>query len=216
LEWLLEGNRLHAKLALHRDPKAFEGLTRGQSPIAALVGCVDARTPIDQVTGTKAGTLLISRNVANQADAAVAAMVQFGLDPLRIRHFVVCGHQDCGGIKYAMKLAVTSDKGHSDELTRWLAPLKDLYAMHRSALEGLSESERVEQFAILNIRTQVQRLAESPVIRIFHTRFPDPITIQGWYLRLSTGQFEVVANQVVTTAQSQKDTLTDALLDRHL
>ncbi len=87
------------------------------APAFLLIGCADSRVPPDQLTKTQPGEIFIHRNVANivvNTDMNVAAVLQYAVQVLKVRHIIVMGHYGCGGVKAAM-----SNKPHG-LIDKWL------------------------------------------------------------------------------------------------
>jgi carbonic anhydrase len=114
-----------AKLA--HDPRYFEKLSRGQSPDILYIGCSDSRVTAEELMGAEPGEIFIHRNVANlvvACDNNLNAVVQYAVEHLEVKHIVVCGHYECGGVKAALE---PSDMG---QLNSWLQGLRDVYRIH--------------------------------------------------------------------------------------
>ena len=79
----------------------------GQSPEIMLIGCCDSRVSPEVIFDARPGELFVVRNVANivppyapdgQAHG-VSAALEFGVAALKIKHIVVLGHAQCGGVR---------------------------------------------------------------------------------------------------------------------
>lgn len=107
------------KLAL--CPNYFESLADDQKPEFLWFGCSDSRVPAENITGTDPGELFVHRNIANQiitTDINMLSVLQYAIEVLKVKHIIVCGHYNCGGVKNAI--------GNKDLglIGTWLAPLK--------------------------------------------------------------------------------------------
>lgn len=77
----------------------------GQAPEAMFIGCSDARVVPELLLGARPGGLFVVRAVANivppygGGQYAVGAAVEYAVLHLKIKHLIVCGHTDCGGIQ---------------------------------------------------------------------------------------------------------------------
>lgn len=79
--------------------------------------------------------MFVHRNVANLVpinDLNSAAVIEYAIEHLKVKHVVVCGHYLCGGVKAAME---ASDLGI---LNPWLRNIRDVYRMYRAELESIS------------------------------------------------------------------------------
>ena len=111
-EYYLENAELFERLA-----------TQGQSPQVLFIGCSDSRVVPELLTGAEPGDLFVTRNVANivppygTGEMGVGAVVEYAVLHLRIKHIVILGHTDCGGIK---ALDVPPDWSREPHLARWI------------------------------------------------------------------------------------------------
>ncbi|CAK9867531.1 unnamed protein product [Sphagnum jensenii] len=89
----------------------FEKLAEGQEPKVMLITCIDSRCNPTMLFGLQAGEAFVVRNVANFVhpyegqvhNAAVGAAIEFAVTAMHVKHIVVVGHSDCGGIKALME-----------------------------------------------------------------------------------------------------------------
>ena len=157
---LIEQNRSWAKECEDQDPGSFARLANSQSPEYLWIGCIDSRMPAEQMTGMKPGDMLVYRNIANQvnpADKSCMAAIQFAVDVLKVKHIIVTGHTNCGGVTTALK------GGASAPLGDWLTPISELGELHRDQLDSIAcERDKVTRLCELSIEQQVLNVAENP------------------------------------------------------
>src|SRR6201987_5541417 len=105
---LIEGYRMFRASRLPAEQSRYRDLAeRGQSPEIMVIGCCDSRVSPEVIFDAKPGELFVVRNVANlvppyEPDGhahGVSAALEFGVAGLQIRHIVVLGHAQCGGVK---------------------------------------------------------------------------------------------------------------------
>lgn len=182
---IFENNERWVAEKLAMDPSYFEQLSKGQSPEFLYIGCSDSRVTAEDLMGANPGEVFIHRNVANMVvstDNNVNAVVQYGVEYLKIKHIIVCGHYECGGVRAAME---PSDMG---QLNSWLQALRDVYRLHKTELDAIQNSqERFDRLVELNVMEQCIN-----IIKIDHvqrawskTGFP---TVHGWVFNVRTGK----------------------------
>ena len=102
---LIKGNEEWVKEKLSLDPDYFTNLAKGQKPEFLWIGCSDSRVPANEITKTKSGEIFVHRNIANQvihSDTNMLSVLQYAIEYLHVKHVIVCGHYECGGVKAAM------------------------------------------------------------------------------------------------------------------
>jgi carbonic anhydrase len=193
---LLAANLAWARERTAADPGYFRRLSTLQAPEFLWIGCSDSRVPANVITGLEPGEVFVHRNVANivyPADLNCMAVLQFALETLRVRHIIVCGHYGCGGVRAIVE---GSQQGL---IEHWLAPIGNLARQHREELSALgSPEERIDRLCELNVRSQVQSLADSPILRDALERGQE-IAVHGWIYRLTDGRLHAL-----TGAEPQK------------
>jgi carbonic anhydrase len=176
-KWIAE------KLAL--DPQYFENLAKGQNPEFLYVGCSDSRVTAEDLMGLKPGEIFVHRNIANQViatDYNVNAVVQYAVEYLHVKHIIVCGHYECGGVKAALN---PSDMG---QINSWLQTLRDVYRLHRKELDAIKDSrEQFDRLVELNVREQCMNILKIDHVQRswYKSGYPK---VHGWVFDVRTGK----------------------------
>jgi carbonic anhydrase len=165
------------------DPDYFRRLSHLQTPEFLWIGCSDSRVPANVITGLEPGEVFVHRNVANlvyPADLNCMSVLQFAVETLKVKHIIVCGHYDCGGVRAVLECSQGGLVEH------WLAPIRDLCRHHAEELSSLADRARVDRVCELNVRAQVQSVCDSPIVRGAWERGAT-LSVHGWIYRLSEG-----------------------------
>ena len=187
LKRLFENNRRWAADSVAARPDFFTRLLNQQAPQYLWIGCSDSRVPANDIVGLLPGELFVHRNVANQiihTDFNCLAVLQYAVDILRVRHVIVCGHYDCGGVKAALDL---SAHGLIDN---WLHPIRQMMEKHRRELSQITDhARRVDRLCEINVREQVRHVAETTIVRDAWAR-GQPLVIHGWIYGIHNGRLK--------------------------
>jgi carbonic anhydrase len=125
---LLDGYRAFTSQRLPTEQTRYRELSeRGQSPAVMVIGCCDSRVSPEVIFDAGPGELFVVRNVANlvpvfQPDGGahgVSAALEYAVQVLRIKHIVVLGHAQCGGIRAFIDDIDPLSPG--DFIGRWMA-----------------------------------------------------------------------------------------------
>jgi carbonic anhydrase len=171
------------KLAL--DPHYFESLAKGQSPEFLYIGCSDSRVTAEDLMGVKPGDVFIHRNIANlvvSTDNNLNAVVQYAVEHLKVKHIIVCGHYECGGVKAALN---PSDMG---QLNSWLQTLRDVYRLHRIELDAIkNDKSRFDRLVELNVIEQCINIVKIDHVQKawYKTGLP---SVHGWIFDVRSGK----------------------------
>jgi carbonic anhydrase len=183
-EQLLLANKAWVKGKLKIQPEYFVRRAETQAPEFLWIGCSDSRVPAEEITGSGPGELFVHRNIANMVlsvDFNMISVIQYAVDVLKVKHVIVCGHYNCGGVKHAM---TEYDFG---PINKWLQHLKDLYKEHRREIESIADPQsRWDRLAEMNVIRQVHNLAETDIIQRAWQGEARPI-LHGWIYDLRTG-----------------------------
>lgn len=183
-EKLLLQNKAWSMEKLQYDPSYFRRLVPSQSPEFLWIGCSDSRVPSTEITGCEPGEMFVHRNIANMVvhtDFNLLSVLQFAVEQLKVRHIIVCGHYNCGGIRTAVS------HGSCGLLNKWLRGIKDVYYLYREELESITnEDERLNRLTELNVQEQVLNLAKTSIVQRSWSKYKLP-HLHGWVFGLKDG-----------------------------
>ena len=102
--------RFRSESYLKQKSRYDELANEGQAPPVMIISCCDSRVDPATVFDTVPGQVFSLRNVANLVPPfelggglhGVSAAIEFGVLGLEVRHIVVLGHAQCGGIKASL------------------------------------------------------------------------------------------------------------------
>ncbi|MFI3304916.1 MAG: carbonic anhydrase [Rikenellaceae bacterium] len=181
---ILANNQRWVDEMVAENPNYFNELAAKQSPDYLYIGCSDSRVSVEKLMGLKPGQLFVHRNIGNivvNTDSNINAVIQYAIEHLHVKHIIVCGHYNCGGVKAAMH---PTDMG---QLNGWLQVIRDVYHSHREELDQIeSIDDRYDRLVELNVREQclnvmkIDHLQRSWVTR----QTPE---VHGWIFDIRTG-----------------------------
>jgi carbonic anhydrase len=185
---LLVENRAWSNAILQRDPLHFQSLADAQKPAFLWIGCSDSRVPAETITNAAPGDLFVLRNIANLLGTGsnTSSALEYALCILQVKHVVICGHYNCGGVRAALLPA----NANARQVNERIAPLRCLAQKHRDELEACkSLDQKVNRLAELNVHAQLAVLRESDALK----RAPQRPSLQGWIYGLHDGLLHELA-----------------------
>lgn len=135
--------------------------------------------------GAEPGEVFVHRNVANvinTLDMSSTAVIQYAVEHLKVKHIIVCGHYNCGGVKAAM---TSQDLGL---LNPWLRNIRDVYRLHQAELDAIEdEDKRYDRLVELNVQEQCINVIKMACVqeRYILEEFP---VVHGWVFDLRSGK----------------------------
>lgn len=167
-----------------KDADFFEKLAKDQTPEYLYIGCSDSRVPANEIMGLDPGEVFVHRNIANvvaSIDLNVMSVINYAVANLHVKHIIVCGHYNCGGVKAAM---MPRDMGI---LNPWLRNIRDVYRFHFDELNAIkSEEKRYKRLVELNVQEQAINVIKTAVVQKCYVanKYPE---VHGWVFDLKTG-----------------------------
>lgn len=201
LEDLFEKNREWSDSIKTSDPLFFEKLASQQSPEYLWIGCSDSRVPANQIVGLLPGEVFVHRNVANMVvhtDFNCLTVLQYAVDVLKVKHVIVVGHYDCGGVRAAYEGA---DNGLIDN---WLRNIKDVLHRNQARINAQpDEDAKINLLCELNVMSQVSNVCHTTIAQNAWDR-GQPLEVHGWIYSLRDGVLKDLNCSVNSADQVEK------------
>ncbi|MDY3401314.1 carbonic anhydrase [Riemerella anatipestifer] len=184
-EVIFENNKKWVESKLGGDADFFKNLAKNQTPDFLYIGCSDSRATAEELMGAQPGEVFVHRNIANVVntlDMSSTAVIQYAVEHLKVKHIVVCGHYNCGGVKAAMS---SQDLGL---LNPWLRTIRDVYRLHQAELDAIEgEHKRFDRLVELNVQEQCINVIKMACVQERYILEEFPI-VHGWVFDLRTGK----------------------------
>jgi carbonic anhydrase len=212
LQILKEGNlRFLRGQRLTRDfNRQLQATSDGQRPLAAVLSCIDSRTPAELVFDLGIGDIFSVRMAGHVIGPNVLGSLEFACNVAGTRLILVMGHTRCSAVTSAVNLAST--RQHAEEATgcQHLQPIiQELQkAIDSSFLPILPEASFdvktsiVEAVAIRNVELCVDKiLRESRTIR----RLADEgkVAVVGGIFDIMTGKINFLRENALVMKHCQ-------------
>ncbi|MCK1424011.1 carbonic anhydrase [Bradyrhizobium sp. 180] len=168
---LLEGYKAFATQRLPTEQNRYRELSvKGQSPETMVIGCCDSRVSPEVIFDAGPGELFVVRNIANlvptyQPDEnahGVSAALEFAVTVLKVKHIVVLGHAQCGGIRAFIDKSEPLTPG--DFIGKWMQMfIKPGEVVEQREHETMAQFvERIEKAAVFR---SLENLMTFPFVR---------------------------------------------------
>jgi carbonic anhydrase len=168
---LLEGYRIFTSERLPTEQSRYRELSlAGQSPEVMVIGCCDSRVSPEVIFDAGPGELFVVRNIANlvptyQPDSAahgVSAALEYAVSVLKVKHIVILGHAQCGGIRAFIDKIEPLSPG--DFIGKWMGMfIKPGEIVEQRAHETMQEfTVRIEKAAVFR---SLENLMTFPFVR---------------------------------------------------
>src|SRR5689334_8142040 len=199
---LLDGCRTFAYERLPTEQSRYRQLSvHGQSPEVMVIGCCDSRVSPEVIFDAGPGELFVMRNIANlvptyQPDSAahgVSAALEFAVQVLKVKHIVVLGHAQCGGIRAFVDKIEPLTPG--DFIGRWMAMF-------------IKPGEVVEQRSHETMQDFVTRIEKAAVFRSLENLMTFPFVrarVESGELQLHGAYFGVAEGTLFVLDKATKE-----------
>lgn len=195
---LIQGYRKFRKQYFSEPNSTFEDLVRlGQRPKILMIACSDSRVDPAIVMNCEPGELFVIRNVANLVPPfeddlsyhGTSAALQFGICGLGIRHVILFGHTQCGGIQ-ALLEQTPETCGHKGFIAKWMElakPAHEAVLQYHADVSLEKKNTLCGQYSLIN---SLRNLKTFPWIA---ERVADgSLSLHAWNFDLNKGMIEVL------------------------
>lgn len=151
----------------------------GQKPEIMVVACCDARVDPALILQCDPGDLFVVRNVANivppcerdNGHHGTSAALEFGICGLKVKHLILLGHSQCGGIQELLH----GSNPHNDFITRWVSLVKTPVCSHN-----------VDEYAKVALQKSYDNCLTFPWIK--EKIEEGSLIIHLWFFDIKTGE----------------------------
>ena len=184
-EVIFENNKTWVESKISENPEYFHELAQNQNPDFLYIGCSDSRVTAEELMGAAPGEVFVHRNIANVVntlDMSSTAVIQYAVEHLKVKHIIICGHYNCGGVKAAM---TPEDLGL---MNPWLRTIRDVYRLHQAELDSIEEvALKYDRLVELNVQEQCINVIKMACVQERYILDEFPI-VHGWVFDLRTGK----------------------------
>ncbi|UZE49653.1 carbonic anhydrase [Rhodopseudomonas sp. P2A-2r] len=193
---LISGYQTFTAQRLPTEQSRYRELSeRGQSPEVMVIGCCDSRVSPEVIFDASPGELFVVRNIANlvpvyQPDGGahgVSAALEYAVQVLKVKHIVVLGHAQCGGIRAFVDNAAPLSPG--DFIGRWMSMfIKPGEKVEIRGHETMTDfATRIEKAAVMR---SLENLLTFPFVKSAIIR--GELQLHGAYFGVAVGSLSVL------------------------
>lgn len=189
---LTEGYRAFLTGRLPTEQSRYRALAEhGQSPEIMVIGCCDSRVSPEVIFDAGPGELFVVRNVANMVppyapDGAyhgVSSALEFAVQALKVKHVVVLGHAQCGGVRAFAEGGPPLSPG--DFIGKWMELLAP--AARKLGPRGdMPLSVYAAELEQASLQVALDNLMTFPCVRILVER--GKLALHAAYFGVATGE----------------------------
>jgi carbonic anhydrase len=201
---LIDGYSAFLGERLPREQSRYRDLAEtGQHPEIMVIGCSDSRVSPEVIFDSRPGELFVVRNVANIVPPyapdgrahGVSAALEFGVSGLRVKHIVVLGHAQCGGVKAFAEDSAPLSPG--DFIGKWMKLMQP--AADKTPRGALSPADYLTRLEHANIVNSLDNLVTFPRLAELIER--GDVALHGAYFGVATGELYVLDRKSGTFAR---------------
>lgn len=192
VDQLFEGNRAFRENDVAANREFYKTLATGQKPSVLWIGCSDSRVTPERITNAKAGELFVHRNIGNAVpplDLNAGTVLEYGINHLKVKDIVVCGHSDCGACK-----ALDANLEHDHMIPLWLTNVmpakKRVDATLPPTTNDGERAARLEAIIKENVQLQLEHLRQFPLVR--QAEADGRVRLHGLYFDIGSGELTTV------------------------
>lgn len=137
-------------------------LPQEHNPIAVILGCSDARVPVEIVFDQGLGELFVIRVAGNVVAPSQIGSVEFAVEKFNTKLVVVLGHSHCGAVTACVEALVHPESYYSPNLQSIVDRIRpSVYNLHEIATATGKEvdmEEFIDRAIRANVRMSVSQL----------------------------------------------------------
>lgn len=164
LALLQQGNDRYVDSLTNLDPetKRRPELVKDQDPLAIILGCSDARVPVEIVFDQGLGDLFVIRVAGNVVAPSQIGSVEFAAEKFHTKLVVVLGHSHCGAVTACVEALINPEQNYSPNLQSIVDRIRpSVYNLHELATakgHDVDADELIDRSIRANVRMSVSQL----------------------------------------------------------
>jgi len=188
---ILQGYQLFRKKYIEGDQSIMQSLSLyGQKPEIMVTACCDSRVDPALILQCDPGDLFVVRNVANiippfeddEAHHGTSAALEFGILFLKVKHLILLGHSQCGGIQALLN---NNYANKNDFIKNWVSLIKINNIDYKNTT--------VDDYAKLALKQSYQHCLTFPCVNEKISQ--QALTIHLWFFDIKTGQISTYSHE---------------------
>jgi carbonic anhydrase len=202
INYLIDGYKQFHQKYFDGSNTLYKNLGKhGQKPRFLVIACSDSRVDPAIILQSQPGDLFVVRNVANLVPPyekdmgyhGTSAALEFAILGLNIKHIIVLGHSQCGGIRALLENAKAFST--QDFVSKWMElaqPACEHTLTQHPNLPLEQQAEICGKYALIN---SLEKLKSFPWIQ--ERVLAEKLYLHGWY-------FDIGEGLIYTLDQKQK------------
>lgn len=191
IDQLIQGYLDFRQKYFEEEDSSFQRLVEGgQRPKILVIACSDSRVDPAIVLKCEPGDLFVVRNVANLIPPyepdntyhSTSAALEFAVCHLGIKHIIVFGHTQCGGIQACLE----GSNNPNSFIGKWMQLAEGARARTLKEFGEASSLEQVHACGQYALMQSLENLRTFPWIKSLDEK--QLLQIHGWYFELAKGR----------------------------
>jgi carbonic anhydrase len=191
IDQLIQGYLDFRQKYFEEEDSSFQKLVeRGQRPKILVIACSDSRVDPAIVLKCEPGDLFVVRNVANLVPPyepdnsyhSTSAALEFAVCQLGIKHIIVFGHTQCGGIQACLE----GSNNPNSFIGKWMQLAQSARERTLKELSDAPTQEQVHACGRYALMKSLENLYTFPWIKELAEK--QHLHIHGWYFELAKGR----------------------------
>lgn len=207
---LLDGYGRYLNKGFVRVKETHERLAvYGQKPDVMVISCCDSRVTPEGIFNVGPGELFVVRNVANlvppyedtEGQHGTSAAIEFAVKGLKVKHIVVMGHGQCGGVK-AFRENANDPMATGEFIGRWIKLLEPAaISMACMPVDKSDDPQLAMEYA--GIRQSLKNLVTFPFIE--EAVQSEALNLHGAWFDIGSGELRVMNSKTERFASAAPD-----------
>ena len=142
----------------------------GQKPSTMVISCCDSRIHPTSIFRADEGEFFIHRNIANLVppyspdgeNHGTSAAIEYAIKELKVKHLIILGHKDCGGINYGYHMHSNSVNPNYEFINKWVSIILPAFTKIQ---KNISRQKQINQLEEESIKVSIENLFNFPFVK---------------------------------------------------